>query len=245
VSRLPVTLVTGATLVIALVLAGRHAPEALARVGTFRATDHEFRGLRFLTGETVLRTAGIGPEANLWDDPTPWVERLEKHPLVLDARVERRFPGTLVLTVEERAPVGLVPNPLLEPVDREGRFLPLDPSRFPMDHPILRPGPVAGGGGEASLVQRRRLAEAAEVMRHESDFWSQVSEVRPGPHGGFEVEWGQPTVLFRLSAPVELRRIREGMAALQDARSRNEGRSPRSIDLRFAGRVILGWEEPA
>ena len=231
-----------AVLLTLLTVAGRRVPEALARVSTFRATDHEFHGLRFLTGETVLLAAGIGPEANLWDDPTPWEERLESHPLVRSAAVGRRFPGTLTITVEERTPVGLVPRPTLEPVDRDGRALPLDPSRFPLDYPILRPGSVGGESGEASTVQLRELAAEAETIRQESDFWSGVSEVRPGPHGGFELFWGQPTVLFRMAKPVELRRIREGMAALQDARERADGRWPRSVDLRFANLVILGWE---
>lgn len=225
-----------------LTLVGREVPDALARVGTFRATAHEFHGLRFLTGETVLTAAGIGPEANLWEDPSPWEERLESHPLVRTASVGRRFPSTLTITVEERTPVGLVPRPILEPVDREGRPLPLDPSRFPLDYPILRPGPVEGDEGGTSAVQLRELAAAAEAIRQESEFWSGVSEVRPGPHGGFEVLWGRPTVLFRMAKPLELRRIREGMAALHDARDRAEGRWPLSVDLRFASLVILGWE---
>jgi hypothetical protein len=119
----------------------------------------------------------------------------------------------------------------------------LDPSRFPLDYPILRPGTVEGEGEEISTVQLRELAAAAETIRLESDFWSRVSEVRPGPHGGFEVLWGQPTVLVRLAKPVELRRIREGMAALQDARDRVGDAWPISVDLRFADLVILGWEE--
>jgi hypothetical protein len=232
-----------AALVTLLALAGQRVPEALARVHTFDVTEHEFHGLRFLTEESVLRTAGIGPDANLWEDPASWERRLEAHPLVRRATVGRRFPSTLTITVEERSPVGLVPRPTLEPVDREGRALPLDPSRFPLDYPILRPGSMEGGHGEASTVQLRALAAAAETIRQESEFWSRVSEVRPGPHGGFEVLWGQPTVLFRLAGPVELRRIREGMAALQDARERRGDRWPRSVDLRFAHRVILGWEQ--
>jgi hypothetical protein len=241
-ARLLLRVVVAAAVLTLVALGGRHVPEALARVDTFRATHHEFRGLRFLTGDTVLQVAGIGPEANLWEDPAAWEQRLEAHPLVRHASVGRRFPGTLTITVEERTPVGLVPRPTLEPVDRDGRALPLDPSRFPLDYPILRPGSLEGEGDEGSTVQLRALAAAAETIRQEGEFWSGVSEVRPGPHGGFEVFWGQPTVLFRLAGPVELRRIREGMAALEDARKRAPGRSPLSVDLRFDDLVILGWE---
>ena len=248
-TKLLLRVAAAAVLLVLLTLVGREVPAALAKVSTFRATDHEFHGLRFLTDETVLRTAGIGPEANLWDDPSAWEQRLQAHPLVRTASVGRRFPNTLTITVEERTPVGLVPRPTLEPVDREGRALPLDPSRFPLDYPILRPGSVDGVEREEefSAVQLRELAAAAETIRQESDFWSGVSEVRPGPHGGFEVQWGADgaLVLFRMAKPVELRRIREGMAALKDARERTEDRWPRSVDLRFANLVILGWEDTA
>jgi hypothetical protein len=242
VSRIAARLVLALGVVTVLAALIHRVPEALAHVGTFRATEHEFQGLRFLTPEAVLSAAGIGPDANIWDDPGPWEEHLEAHPLILDATVGRRFPGTLVISLTERTPVGLVPTPALEPVDRDGRFLPLDPSRFLLDYPILRPRPVAGEEGEASAVQRRELAAAAETMRQESDFWNQVSEIAPGPHGGFEVRWGESDVIFRFSKPVELRRIWEGMAALEDARARNEGRLPRKVDLRFADLVVLGWE---
>lgn len=234
--RVAVTLV----LLTTLSLAGRAAPEALARVEIFQARNHEFEGLRFLSGATVLNAAGIGPEASIWDDFEPWVERLEDHPLVVDARVRRRFPNTLVVTVQERAPVGLVPNPTLEPVDREGRFLPLDPSRFPLDYPVLRPGRLSGED-ELSQVQVRELAAAAEIMRQEGEFWSGISEVAPGDHGDLVVRWGSPEVVFRLTTPVEPRRIRAGMAALQHARDRTQGQTPRSVDLRFSDRVFLDW----
>lgn len=239
--RLPFRVALVLTLVWALSLAGEMAPEALARVPVFRARNHEFVGLRFLTGETVLRTAGIGPDASLWDDPSGWEERLERHPLVRKATVRKRFPATLVVEVEERAPVGLVPTPTLEPVDGEGRYLPLDPTRFPLDYPILRPPRGAEPGALPTPVQIRHLAEAAEVLRSEPDFWSQVSEIEPGPHGGIVVRRGQPEVVFRFPPRVEVGRIREAMAVLHDAERRGVSRPPLSVDLRFAGYVYPYW----
>lgn len=225
-----------------LSLAAARAPDALAKVPVFRARHHEFHGLRFLTSQTILRTAGIGPDASLWEDPHAWEERLERHPMVQDAHVRRRFPSTLVVTVEERSPVGLVPTPTLEPVDAEGRFLPLDPSRFPLDYPILRPGHIQGSGDdEMSHLKIRELAAAAALMRGDAEFWSQVSVIEVGPQGGLVVHRGQPEVLFRLPSTVEPHRLREAMVVLTDAVSRGGGRVPESVDLRFADYVFLDW----
>lgn len=230
-------------LVATLVLAGEFAPEALARVPTFRARHHEFHGLRYLTEGSVLRTAQIGPDASIWDDPSEWVERLERHPLVESASVERRFPSTLVVRVEERVPVGLVPTPTLEPVDREGRYLTLDPARFPLDYPILRVPSVPGRPDvKPSEVRIRQLASAAAVMRLEADFWREVSEIEPGIHGGIVVRRGNPEVVFRFPPQVETRRIRAGMVALEDAVTRGDGSLPLSVDLRFADYVFLDWD---
>lgn len=230
-------------LVATLVTALEQAPELLARVPIFEAKDHEFHGLTYLTEEAVLRTAGIGPDANLWEDPAVWEERLERHPLVAVAQVERRFPGTLVIRVEERRPVGLVPTPVLAPVDAEGRYLPLDPSRFPLDYPILRParGGVFGEGKPAS-IHVRPLARAAAALRSDPEFWTDVSEIRIDHHGAVEVRWGQPEIVFQFPPQVESRRIRVGMAAVADAQRRAGDRRLLRVDQRFGDHVTLEWD---
>ncbi|UCC26544.1 MAG: FtsQ-type POTRA domain-containing protein [Gemmatimonadales bacterium] len=221
------------------------APAALAKVPVFRVRDHDFVGLRYLTPETVLRTAGIGPDASVWDEATAWEERLERHPLVREARIRRRFPTTLVVEVDERIPVGLVPTPTLEPVDAEGRYLPLDPSRFPLDFPVLRPRPAVDGNVTPPHAEIRELAAAAAVMRTEPDFWSEISEIGHGPQGGIVVRRGQPEVVFHFPPKVDVTRVREALAVLRDAEYRGVRRPPESVDLRFAGYVYPYWGREA
>lgn len=240
--RLVVRVALVGALVWTLSLVGDFAPGLLAKVPVFRARKHEFHGLRFLNEELVRSTAGIGPEASLWDDPAPWEEALEQHPLIREAHVGRRFPFTLVVRVEERAPVGLVPTPTLEPVDREGNFLPLDPSRFPLDYPILRVGATGGDESAALAATRlRKLAGAAAVLRGDAEFWSAISEVAEGTHGEVVVRRGSPEVVFLFPPQVEPHRIREAMAVLEDALSRSRGRAPVQVDLRFEDNVFLDW----
>ena len=229
-------------LVWILSLVGEFAPGLLARVPVFRARNHEFHGLTFLNEELVLSTAGIGPEASLWDDPTEWEMRLEEHPLIREAEVGRRFPFTLVVRVQERRPVGLVPTPTLEPVDGEGNLLPMDPSRFGLDDPILRVPALDGDPGEApSMTPLRKLAAAAAVFRGDAEFWSTVSEVAEGTHGEIVVRRGSPEVVFLFPPQVEPHRIREAVAVLDDALTRSEGRAPEQVDLRFDENIFLDW----
>ena len=78
-------------------------------------------------------------------------------------------------------------------------------------------------------------------MRGESAFWSEVSEVVAGDHGGVDVWWGQPEVLFQFPPQVEGRRIRVGLEALKNAEERTEGRRPLRVDLRYGEKVFLDW----
>jgi cell division septal protein FtsQ len=230
-----------AALVWSLSLADQVVPQALARIPVFQARDHEFVGLRYLTSEAVLRTAGLGFDASLWDDPSEWEARLERHPLVREAHVRRRFPSTLVVEIAEREPVGLVPTPTLEPVDAEGRYLPLDPTRFRLDYPILYPAEAAGAEDTPPAVRVRPLAGVSAQLRNEPEFWRQISEISAGEHNDVTLRWGDERIRFRLPEYVEMSRVRDALLALNDAGERSGGRLPETVDLRFADWIILDW----
>lgn len=223
-------------------LVGRAVPDALARIPVFQAREYEFRGLRFLSDSSALETADFAPDASLWDDPTEWERRLEAHPLVDEARVSRRFPHTLVVEVKEREPVGLVPTPTLEPVDRDGRYLPVDPARVPLDYPILRPTTVDQVPESAPpAVRIRELADAAERLRADAEFHREISEIARGAHGEIVVRRGQPEVEFLLPPVVDVAMLRLALQALDEARVRGGGRTPFRVDLRFADKIFLDW----
>ena len=236
----------GVALALALVAAVNAAPGWFQELAVFDARRFDVRGIAYLTEGQVLRAAGIGPGASLWEDPEPWVQRLQRHPLVERAEVRRRFPATLVVEVEERQPVGLVPNPTLVPVDGEGRYLPLDPSRFPLDYPILRPVWTGEGReGRPPSIRIRPLAQAAVILRREAEFWREVSEIRIDHHGTVEVRWGDPEVLFQFPPRLEEYRIRKAMTALRHAEGRAGGRRLIRVDQRFGDHVTLGWDREA
>lgn len=238
-ARWGVALAVGA----ALLLVGRRVPEALARAELFRVEAVELEGARFLTLDVAIRTAAVAPGASVWDDPAAWESRLEAHPLVRSVRVRRRLPATLVFEVVEEEPVALVPTPLLEPVDREGRFLPLDPAEHPLDLPVVRPAPPASGEAEPpSEVRIRPLTAAVERMSVEPAFHRQVSEVAQERDGSLRVRWGaDPEVLFLLELPVDPLRIREGMRVLDAALESAPDRRPRAVDLRWADQVLVRY----
>jgi hypothetical protein len=234
--------------VVALAGAMARVPRALAGVEAFRITEIRLEGNRFLSPAEAAKALAISPLASVWDDLDPLEERVRAHPLVEDCRARRRFPRTLVLEVVEEAPVALVPNPALEPVDAAGRFLPIDPSEHGLDLPIIT-GSERRAAQDLSAAERRLLAEEiARLAQGHPDFLARISEVRLDSRGDVWAQfwrrdpqgevWDRPVTLrFRPNLPRD--RFQEGLRVLGDAMTRFEGAAVAGLDLRYDDQVVV------
>ena len=212
-------------------------PRTLAEVDWFRVRSVRVEGVRHLSAEEVERAAAVPPGANLWDDLAPVAARVRAHPLVKDVEVGRRFPGTLRLSVVEREPVALLPTPTLEPVDVEGRRLPLDPARLRLDLPVLRPA-RSGAAAAAPAAIAAAAREIARLAEAEPDLWSNLSVVTAEGSRYAVLDLRDPAVRMRVRIPLTPLRLREALAVLDDATGR-AGEPPASLDLRFADQVVI------
>ena len=221
-------------------LAADWLPDALSELQFFRAREYRVDGIRLLEEKQVLAVAAISPFASVFDDLTSIELRLELHPLIRRAQVTAELPGTLVVTIEERIPVGFVAGPLLEPVDREGQVLPLDPVEHRLDLPVLM-----GAGGDATLSRSQLRVLAMEVDRLAADdptFLAAVSEMAIDDSGdATAVVSGD--LLLRFRPPLSHLRLRDGLAALENAVSRQPNQTVSVLDLRFEDQVVIGYSE--
>jgi cell division septal protein FtsQ len=215
-------------------------PDALAELQYFRAREYRVEGVRHLEEKQVLDAAAISPFASVFDDLTLMELRLEKHLMIRRAHVTAELPGTLVVTIEERIPVGFVAGPVLEPVDRDGQILPLDPVAHQLDLPVLS---GAGGGGTLSFSQLRVLAmEVDRLAVDDPTFLAAVSEMAIDDRGdATAVVSGD--LLLRFRPPLSHLRLRDGLAALEDAVLRQPDRTAAVLDLRFEDQVVVEYTE--
>lgn len=215
-------------------------PAALSQMETFRVSEVEVRGVRVLTEDSVVARMQLGSFASVWGDRDVWTERLMAHPMVRTAEVRRRLPNGLRVTIEEREPVALAATPTLEAVDAEGHRLPIDPTRYRLDLPVIAASRVPPAGSLLFPEEVRALAaEVEHLTAAHDDFMRRVSTVEWMSEGVLVAHLISPNVSFILPSRIPGDRIREGEAALSHAMAREPGRVPEVIDLRFAEQVVV------
>ncbi len=219
---------------------GSRVPAALSSMQTFRVRTVDIRGLHFMTRTEALADMKLSPRSTVWTNTHTLAERLEADPLVRTARVTRKIPSTLIVDVVERHPIALVPTPTLVPIDAHGMRLPIDPARHHLDLPIMesvdRPAPGA------RLLPRRSRQLAAEVGRlveADTSFHQMLSVVSETSDHTVRALWSNPPVEFLLRPDTPPRRLREGIAVLEDALGRDPQHPPEVIDLRYADQVVV------
>ncbi|MBM4185261.1 MAG: FtsQ-type POTRA domain-containing protein [Gemmatimonadetes bacterium] len=219
---------------------GGRIPAAIVDMEMFRVEDISVRGLRYLEEAQVVQLLALAPETSVWSDKAPWRERVASHPLVKDVRVSRRLPDGLLVVVTERTPIALGPTPTLEPMDADGRRLPLDPSEYRLDLPVIHTSRRPPRGARHFPRDVRRLAaEVEHLMASDTSFLQLVSSVAWSGQGAVAVRWAEPEVEFLLPVQASPARLREGLGALADAASRTREGMPDVIDLRFADQVVV------
>jgi cell division protein FtsQ len=132
----------GAVLVTAMFSSPWWGPHVLRRLAFFRVRRVEVLGARYTPPGEVLDRLHVDTMRSVWDPVGPLVQRAMTHPQVERVVITRKLPGTLVVELTERRPVALAPaGGVLTAVDEHGRALPLDPSRTPVDAPIVTTAP--------------------------------------------------------------------------------------------------------
>jgi len=140
--------------------------------------------------------------------------------------VERRLPGTLVVRLVERAPVGLIATPNgLRPYDERGRPLAIDPTTADVDAPVLT-------AGQADTTILRLLGDA---RARAPGLYRRVSEIRR-EGDGTELLVVLDSLPVRALPDVTLQRLTDLELVEHDLARR--GLRPIELDLRYRDQVI-------
>lgn len=212
-------LAAGALALVAVLLAGSRL---VRRLSFFEVRRIELVGGHYLTPTAVARALAIPRGTSIFDDKAPLEARVLGMAGVREARIARRIPGTLRVTIREAEAVALAERSgRLVLLDARGRVLPFDPTSPAADLPLADPDPVVAG-----VLDR--------VRETDPDLFAGIdrgSRVRQD----VVLEIGGGRVFFRADATDE--EIRD-LVLIRDLLTR-ERKSWRELDARFSSRVIV------
>lgn len=210
------------------VLAGLAAtPWWVQELTYFRVRRVEITGTRFVPPADLLAALALDSTASVWQRLGPLEARVAAHPQVLEATLRRTLPGTLVVAVRENLPVALVEAPEgLRPFDREGRPLPIDPSRTALDVPVV---------AQADTAVLRLLGD---LRADAPALYARVSAVRWDEAGGMRVLL--TGVAVRAAAGISAARFVRLLDVEADLRQR--GVRARELDLRYRDQIVARIE---
>lgn len=206
-------------LLIGTVIGGRLL---LRKLSFFSVRRIELVGARYLTAAEVTRALALPPRTSVFNEAGPLVRRVSALPGVLEARISRRLPGALRVTVREAEPVALGDRGgRLVLLDAMGHALPFDPTRPAVDLPLADSDSTVAG-----LLAR--------VRESEPELFALVQRgLRFRQDVALEVEAGR--LLLRAGAGSD--EIRD--LALVAGLLARQGRPWRELDGRFPPRVIV------
>ncbi|HEU4566095.1 MAG TPA: FtsQ-type POTRA domain-containing protein [Gemmatimonadaceae bacterium] len=198
-------------------------PAALSGLSYFRVRRIEIVGARYIAPRSIIERLDVDTATSVWLETEALERRVMGHPQVRRVRVERRLPGTLVVRVEEKLPVALVPaSDGLRAYDADGEVLPIDPSRVDVDLPI---------------VQRRDTALFRildDVRERQPALYGRISEVRRQERGDLAI--AIPPMLVRASSDLTADRLADILPVEGDL-ARRQARVA-ELDLRFRDQVV-------
>jgi hypothetical protein len=231
--------IAGVLAVPGFALAAIYGPRLVRELDLFRVEQVEVLGVRYLEPYAVVRAAGITEASSVFDSRAEWREGVLALPLVVDARVRRRFPSTVAIEVREVEPVALLAGGELRPVDAWGRILDLEPAGAILDLPILvggliEDGRLVGPAGASALTFLGLLRE------HPGSWSDRVSQIELMATG--------LRVIFRGDGPDALMPLRptdmhvtQLRLAYADLAARGELGRVRRIDVRFRDQVVVSF----
>jgi cell division protein FtsQ len=213
--------IVAATLV--LIAAPWWGPSLLSHLSFFRVRNVEVSGYRYVQPEDVLRRLRLDTTASVWSDLGALEQRVETHPQIKSAAVDRDLPGTLVVRVTENSPVAYVATSQgLRAVDKDGRFLPIDPSRTAIDLPVL----AKADTGLLHLLANVRSVSPA--------LFGEISDIRRT--GGTDIALTLSIAQVRALASISAQRLADIIPVEADL-ARRKARVT-ELDLRFRDQVI-------
>ncbi len=225
------------TLMSLLVVGIQNAYSSLADSDFFLMTHIRVHGNSMMSEAEIVTLSQLQVGTNLFAcDITSATERVAQHPVVKKVLLHREPPETLVISIEERHPVGLLntPNGLMG-LDDSGNIFPLPPAAQ-VDLPILTGVDLQRDKDSSWAIA---LAEfVTELQIHTPAFWREISEICTDTPHSATVYLVADDLALKMRFENPKKQIKNFRAYTQA--SSGLGTDLAYIDLRYRDQVIVG-----
>jgi len=169
-------------------------------------------------------------------------KRMEKHPWVRTATVERRFPDTLIVHAQKEEPVMLVLLDQFFYMNRQGRLFKSVSLDEEMDFPILT------GLSKADPDKMEKLDQTAyvlNVLKAQKDLWSlqNLSEIHLNKNGGISLYFNHIRATIRISRHNLARNMEELKQVAKHLNESGKINLVTQIDLNHVDGAIVSFKE--
>ncbi len=202
------------------------------------------QGNCFLSEERILAVADISPGANIFKlKIADIMSNLEQLPMIKETRVARSLPSSIVITVVERVPLGLLPaKEGFIKVDEDGIYLDREEAGAP-GLPVIT-GTEVDPDTPGQVLKSERLSSALAVIKElPAEAGANLAEVHVGADGQINI-YTTEGYQCRFGLPQE---IQEKGRILQQVLSelRRQGVMINYIDLSYAGQPVVCYKNLA
>lgn len=204
---------------------GRAGERHLHTAIFFATQDVQVSGNQQLSREQVMQAMGVAFGQNVFQvDEDEARVRLERHPWIAHAVVERRLPGTYRVRIREREAVALISLEQLYLVsEADGVFKPLQPGD-PVDLPVVTGVDPETFAQELSF-RTRVLVHVVQFLHDYRDagLWHRepVHEIHLGGDEAFSVYVGEDALHVRVGTPPFRKKLRRFRKVLDRLRSKD------------------------
>ncbi|MDD2554012.1 MAG: FtsQ-type POTRA domain-containing protein [Desulfotomaculaceae bacterium] len=202
------------------------------------------QGNYFLSEEKILDVADIGLDVNIFKLKMADVKsNLKQLPMIKDTQVTRSLPSSVVITVAERVPLGLLPaaEGFIQ-VDEESIYLARAGAGTP-GLPVIT-GVEVEPAGPGQVLSSERLSSALNVIKDlPAGFTANLTEIHVDEDGQIII-YTTEGYQCRLGLPQE---IQEKGEILQQVllELRKQGAKINYIDLSYAGQPVVYYKKYA
>ncbi len=213
----------------------------------FNLQQVEVTGNRRLSKAEVMEASDLSGNINLLTvDLSTIAARLKRHPWIRSASVYRRFPGLLIIEIEERAPRAILAAGKLYYVDEQAevftRLLPGDPLGFPLFAGIA-PEDLQTRGSEIQEMIRTGFSLLDLVERYDPEVGPiGISEMRIDLDEGLSLQTGSGKTLILGRGDFEEKIQRYGRLK-RFLTQKGEWNNARIINLDFEDRALVRWDK--